>query len=89
MKLTVLGSCGAWPTAGEATSGYLVEHDGFRLVLDLGYATLPQLLGHVAAVDVDAVVISHGHPDHCADLNPLLRARRLPSSTLGEFSPPP
>jgi ribonuclease BN (tRNA processing enzyme) len=23
------------------------------------------------------VLVSHGHPDHCADLNPLLRARAL------------
>ena len=83
MKITVLGGCGAWPTASQACSGYLVEHDGFRLVLDPGYATLPQLLGHAAAEQVDAVLISHGHPDHCADLNPLLRARAL-----GEASPP-
>lgn len=26
---------------------------------------------------MDAVIVSHGHPDHCADLNPLLRARTL------------
>jgi ribonuclease BN (tRNA processing enzyme) len=26
---------------------------------------------------IDAVFISHGHPDHCADLSPLLRARAL------------
>ena len=77
MKVTVLGGCGAWPTAGQACSGYLVEHDGFRLVLDPGYATLPQLLRYAAAEQVDAVLISHGHPDHCADLNPLLRARAL------------
>ena len=82
MKITVLGGCGAWPTAGQACSGYLVEHGGFRLVLDPGYATLPQLLRHAAAEQVDAVLISHGHPDHCADLNPLLRARAL-----GEASP--
>ena len=31
----------------------------------------------MAAEQVDAVLISHGHPDHCADLNPLLRARAL------------
>ncbi len=43
MRLTVLGSCGAWPEAGQACSGYLIEHDGFRLVVDLGYATLPRL----------------------------------------------
>jgi ribonuclease BN (tRNA processing enzyme) len=77
MRLTVLGSCGAWPEAGGACSGYLVEHDGFRLVLDLGYATVPRLLGHVRAHQVDAVYLTHGHPDHCADVNPLLRARAL------------
>ena len=78
MRLTVLGGCGAWPEAGQACSGYLVEHDGFRLVVDLGYATLPRLLGYAPAGGIDAVLISHGHPDHCADLNPLLRARALP-----------
>jgi ribonuclease BN (tRNA processing enzyme) len=77
VKITVLGGCGAWPTAAQACSGYLVEHDGFRLVLDPGYATLPQLLKYAAAEEVNAVLISHGHPDHCADLNPLLRARAL------------
>ncbi|HEX7745430.1 MAG TPA: MBL fold metallo-hydrolase [Micromonosporaceae bacterium] len=77
MRLTVLGGCGAWPEAGQACSGYLVEHDGFRLLVDLGYATVPRLLERVGADEVDAVFISHGHPDHCADLNPLLRARAL------------
>ncbi|RKR87033.1 ribonuclease BN (tRNA processing enzyme) [Micromonospora pisi] len=77
MRLTVLGACGAWPEAGQACSGYLVEQDGFRLLLDIGYATLPRLLERIGAEQVDAVFVSHGHPDHCADLNPLLRARHL------------
>jgi ribonuclease BN (tRNA processing enzyme) len=77
MRLTVLGACGAWPAAGQACSGYLLEHEGFRLLVDLGYATVPRLLERVDAGRVDAVFISHGHPDHCADLNPLLRARAL------------
>lgn len=77
MRLTILGGVGAWPAAGSACSGYLVEHDGFRLLIDPGYATLPVLLKTCDAAAVDAVVVSHGHPDHCADLNPLLRARVL------------
>ena len=80
MEITVLGGCGAWPAAGQACSGYLLSHDGFRVVVDIGYATLPRLLEHVPASSVDAVVVSHGHPDHCADLNPLLRARALSAS---------
>jgi len=33
---------------------------------------------------LDAVYVSHGHPDHCADLNPLLRARAFAAA-----EPPP
>jgi ribonuclease BN (tRNA processing enzyme) len=73
MRLTVIGGCGAWPASGQACSGYLVEHDGFRLLLDPGYAVTPL----IDPATLDAVFVSHGHPDHCADLNPLLRARVL------------
>jgi ribonuclease BN (tRNA processing enzyme) len=91
MRLTVLGGCGAWPGPGQACSGYLVEHDGFRLLIDPGYAVLPRLLTRIGAEQVDAVFVSHGHPDHCADLNPLLRARALtddPAPALPLYAPP-
>jgi ribonuclease BN (tRNA processing enzyme) len=73
-ELTVLGTCGGWPEAGRAASGFLLEADGFRLVLDLGCATLPRLLEQCTASELDAVVITHEHPDHCADLSALCRA---------------
>lgn len=79
----MLGGCGAWPAAGQACSGYLVEHDSFRLLIDPGYAIVPRLLELTPAELIDAVLISHGHPDHCADLHPLLRARAL------QHDPPP
>jgi ribonuclease BN (tRNA processing enzyme) len=91
MKLTVLGGAGAWPPAGGACSGYLIEHAGFRLLVDPGYATLPRMLGLTAAETVDAVLVSHGHPDHVADLNPLLRARALrdePAPSLPTYALP-
>jgi ribonuclease BN (tRNA processing enzyme) len=74
-SLTVLGSCGAWPEAGRACAGFLVEYDGFRVVLDLGYAALPRLLAHCPTGDVDAVVVTHQHPDHCVDVSGLARVR--------------
>jgi ribonuclease BN (tRNA processing enzyme) len=77
MRIIVLGGCGAWPAAGQACAGHLIEHERFQLVVDLGYATLPRLLEWTAAERVDAALFSHGHPDHCADLHPLLRARAL------------
>jgi ribonuclease BN (tRNA processing enzyme) len=70
-----LGGSGLWPRAGQACSGYLLSHDDVRLLIDPGYGVLAELLRHCAASEVDAVLISHGHLDHCADLVPLLRAR--------------
>jgi ribonuclease BN (tRNA processing enzyme) len=55
------------------------------------HASVPRLLERVTADQVDAVFISHGHPDHCADLNPLLRARALrddPPAPLPVYSLP-
>jgi ribonuclease BN (tRNA processing enzyme) len=77
-RLIVLGGCGAWPEAGRACSGFLLEHRGTRIVLDLGYGTLPRLLaalGSSVADGLDAVVVTHHHPDHMVDLHGLLRAR--------------
>ncbi|AOR36577.1 MBL fold metallo-hydrolase [Streptomyces fodineus] len=90
-ELTVLGTCGAWPEAGRAASGFLLEGDGFRLVVDLGYATLPRLLARCSASEVDAVVITHEHPDHCADLSALCRALLLGGERRGRvplYCPP-
>ncbi|GLZ77724.1 MBL fold metallo-hydrolase [Actinorhabdospora filicis] len=53
--------------------GFLLEWAGFRLVLDLGWGTATRLLDLVT--DVDAVAVTHEHPDHCADLGGLARAR--------------
>ncbi|SEG89482.1 Ribonuclease BN, tRNA processing enzyme [Actinacidiphila yanglinensis] len=80
----MLGTCGGWPEAGRAGSGFLVEYDGFRLVLDLGYATFPRLLRYCdgEAGRVDAVVVTHAHPDHCADLSALSRARYFAADRL-------
>jgi ribonuclease BN (tRNA processing enzyme) len=77
-RVVVLGGSGAWPEPGRACSGFLLEHDGFRVALDLGYGTLSRLLsllGSATAVGLDAVVVTHDHPDHVVDLHGLLRAR--------------
>lgn len=90
MKITVLGGSGAFPQPDMGCSGYLIESPGFRLLVDPGYATLGELMRRMSATAVDAVYVSHRHPDHCADLNPLLRARALldePPGPLAVFAP--
>jgi ribonuclease BN (tRNA processing enzyme) len=74
-QVTVLGSCGAFPEPDRACSGFAVDWDGYRLALDLGYATLPRLLAHWPDGVLDAVAITHEHPDHCIDLHGLFRMR--------------
>ncbi|MBJ7604335.1 MAG: MBL fold metallo-hydrolase [Candidatus Dormibacteraeota bacterium] len=67
-----------------ACSGFLLEHEDFRLVLDLGYGTLPRLLGWLGnpvADGLDAVAITHKHPDHMVDLHGLFRARWFDART--------
>ncbi|WKX70582.1 MBL fold metallo-hydrolase [Streptomyces sp. XD-27] len=68
MKLTVVGCSGSFPSAESACSSYLVEADGFRLLLDMGNGALGELQRHCGLYDLDAVVLSHLHPDHCIDM---------------------
>ncbi len=70
MRITVLGKSPAWQDAGGACSGYLVEEDGYVLVLDCGNGVFSKLRRHREYVDVDAVLISHMHADHFLDLVP-------------------
>jgi ribonuclease BN (tRNA processing enzyme) len=68
LSVTVLGCDGSYPGPGGACSGYLVRGGGVTLWLDAGSGTMANLQRHVALDDVDAVVVSHEHPDHWTDL---------------------
>lgn len=69
MELTVLGCSGSYGApAGGACSGYLVRTAGATLWLDCGNGTLANLQRHAVVDDVTALVITHWHPDHCADV---------------------
>jgi ribonuclease BN (tRNA processing enzyme) len=76
VRLTVIGCAGSFPGPDSPASCYLIEYDGFRLVLDLGNGALGVLQRHVALTDIDAVVLSHLHADHCLDLCGLYVAQR-------------
>ncbi|MCU1683550.1 MAG: beta-lactamase domain protein [Amycolatopsis sp.] len=54
----------------------MLAHNGYRVLLDLGYGTLPHLLTHLPDADVDAVIVTHAHPDHCVDVSALGRVRQ-------------
>lgn len=68
MKLTVLGIWGGFPAAEGATSSFLLEEDGFRLLLECGSGVLSQVQRYVSLAALDAVMVSHYHHDHVADV---------------------
>jgi ribonuclease BN (tRNA processing enzyme) len=70
VRITVLGKSPAWQDAGGACSGYLVEEDGCRLLLDCGNGVFGKLRAHGDFTAVEDVVISHLHADHFIDLIP-------------------
>lgn len=66
MRLTVLGSAGTYPVSGRPASGYLIEEGETRVWCDAGPGTMVAL--PVPLDLVDAVMVSHEHPDHCLDV---------------------
>jgi len=68
VQLTIVGCSGSFPGPDSAASCYLVEADGFRLLIDLGSGALGAVQRHVSLYDIDAVCLSHLHADHCLDL---------------------
>jgi ribonuclease BN (tRNA processing enzyme) len=75
MRMTIVGCAGSFPGPASPASSYLIEADGFRLVLDLGSGALGALQRHCGLDDVDAVCLSHQHGDHCLDMCGYLVAR--------------
>lgn len=68
LSVTVLGTSGSYPAPGTACSGYLLRAGDTAVLLDAGPGTVANLQEHVSLADVDAVVLTHSHPDHWTDL---------------------
>jgi ribonuclease BN (tRNA processing enzyme) len=72
LSVTVLGSSGTYAGPGNACSGFLVRSGTTAVLMDAGPGTFANLQQHMDPADLDAVVISHSHPDHWLDL-PVMR----------------
>jgi ribonuclease BN (tRNA processing enzyme) len=76
VKLTVLGCAGSFPGPESACSAYLIEADGFRLMLDFGTGSLSALQRYAGLKSIDAVLITHLHCDHMLDACSYVVVRR-------------
>ncbi len=76
MQLTVIGCSGSFPGPDSPASCYLLEAEGFRLVIDMGNGALGVLQRHAELFGIDAICVSHLHADHCIDLSSYWVARQ-------------
>ncbi len=68
LRLTVLGSSGTYSSDESSCSGYLVRSKGAVVLLDTGPGSSMELQRHVDLRELDAIVVSHEHPDHWTEL---------------------
>lgn len=69
LQLDVIGAGPAYTDRpGASGAAYLIRHGPTALLLDLGQGSFPRLAGALEPSSLDAVVISHLHPDHFIDL---------------------
>jgi ribonuclease BN (tRNA processing enzyme) len=76
MKLTVLGCAGSFPGPESACSAYLVEADGFRLLIDFGPGAISALQRYAGLKSIDAILLTHLHGDHMLDACSYVVVRR-------------
>lgn len=77
MKLTLIGVWGGYPKANGASSGYLLQYENFSLMIDFGSGVLSKMQNILNPEHIDAVILSHYHSDHIADIGVLQHARLI------------
>lgn len=85
--LTVLGSAGSHPGVGRMCSGYLLTHTNThtstRILIDAGNGATANLQRYIAFEQLDAIVLSHRHIDHIADMIGMFYALRYAPESHG------
>lgn len=84
MKVTIIGFWGGYPAADGATSAYLVEEKDFKLLIDAGSGSLSKLQNYIKITELDAVIVSHYHQDHIADIGVIQYAKLVQSYVTGK-----
>ncbi|GGK15772.1 MBL fold metallo-hydrolase [Pilimelia terevasa] len=72
----MLGCAGSFPGPESACSAYVVEADGFRLLVDFGSGALSALQRYGGMHRIDAILLSHLHGDHMLDACAYVVVRR-------------
>lgn len=84
-EVVVLGGSGTFPAPGAACSGYLFRSGATTIWVDMGPGTFANLQRHIDPAQVNAILLSHLHLDHCADFFPYTYWKRFGP---GKAAPP-
>ncbi|NTW71584.1 MAG: MBL fold metallo-hydrolase [Eubacteriaceae bacterium] len=68
MKITVLGNNGPYPGPKGTCSGYLLQDNDVNIIIDFGNGTMSKLLQVCSVSDINAIILTHLHPDHISDI---------------------
>src|SRR3982750_5000679 len=92
MRLTVLGCAGSFPGPEPACSPFLVEAQGFRLLIYFGSGSLSALQRYSDMNGIDAIILTHLHCDHMLDACTYIVVRRYapggPRPPVPVYAPP-
>jgi len=77
LRVTVIGCSGTYSSSDSACSSYLVQTSTTSVVLDAGPGSSIELQKHLNLADVDAIILSHEHPDHWTEMPSLYHAYRF------------
>ncbi len=79
MGVTILGSGTCVPSLERHACSILVSGGGLNILVDAGPGTMGQLLKIGKGIDdIDVILLSHFHPDHCAELAPFVFSTKYP-----------
>ena len=76
LRVTVIGCSGTYSSSESACSSYLVQTASTSVLLDAGPGSSIELQNHLDLGNLDAIVLSHEHPDHWTEMPSLYHAYR-------------
>lgn len=77
LRVTIIGCSGTYSSVTSSCSSYLVRTDTTSVLLDAGPGSSIELQQHIDLADLDAIIVSHEHPDHWTELPSLYHAFRF------------
>jgi len=83
LSVTVIGCSGTYSSINSSCSSYLFETSTTSVLVDAGPGSSMELQRHIDLADLDAIVVSHEHPDHWTELPSLYHGFRYGVERLG------